>query len=389
MTKKKDKFLESALIAKYFGFEVIEPVPVTKEDIKMAKDGQKEVGYLDDNLFPMEEAIAILRDYKEDLDNGKIDPRLYYSEGSASGSHKKKRRKPNEEIINLHILNVPKSIADATLLKTAQTMLAENGIKNILVKINNIGGKEAQNAFLRESTNHYRKNLNIMNTTCRQYFKDGVHVLIKKGQKQCPIIVHEESPRSMDFLGDDTRKNFGEIIEFLETMSIPYEIDQFILGDPNYSSHTIFEIIDLDTDKVVAAGSRYNLLYKKIGTRKEIPAVGAIINLPKQKEITSRFLSKIENSKNYFMQIGYVAKLSSLKVIDDLRKHKIPVKHKLFRDRLSTQISSSKKAGSEFLIIMGQKEALEGTVIVRDKEGKTQSVIGLNDLAKRLKKLNK
>lgn len=386
--KEKDKFFESAVIAKYFGFEILKDFAVTKEDIEITKNAQKEDGYLDENLFPMEEAISILKNYKEELNKGSIEPKLLYTEGSATGSHKKKRRKANEEIVNLHILNVEKSIADATIIKTAQTMLTENGIKNICIRINNIGGKESQNAFLRESTAYYRKNINAMNANCRQFFKDGVHTLIKKGKKQCPII-HEESPKPMDFMGDETRKNFGEIIEFLETTGIPYEIDQFTLGDPNYSSHMIFEIYDLDTDKVVAAGSRYNLLYKKIGTRKEIPAVGAVVNLPKQKEVTSRSLKKIEDTKIFFMQIGYEAKLASLKIIDELRKEKIATKHRLYRDRLSTQISSSKKADAEHLVIIGQKEALENTAIIRDKESKSQLVVDTDDLSKKLKKLIK
>jgi len=386
MVNKQEKFFEAAGIAKYFGFEIGNAYPVTMDDIKAVKAAQKEVGYLDDNLFPMEEALSILKNYKEELGKESIEPKLLYYEGSANGSHKKRRKKPGEEIINLHILNIPKSIAEAIVIKTAVTILEENGIKNICVKINNIGGKDAQTAFIREATAHYRKNINDMNVNCRQYFKDGVHTLTKKGKNQCSI-VHEEAPRTMDFLGDETRKHFGEIIEFMETMAIPYEIDSFVLGDQNYSTHTVFEIVDLDSKKVVAAGSRYNMLYKKIGTRKEIPAIGAVVNIPKQKTITTKLLKKIESTKIFFMQLGYVAKLNSIKIIDDLRKEGISVKHKIYRDRLTNQISASKKAKSEHIIITGQKEALEGTVLFRDKESKSQSVIELNNLAKVLKAL--
>jgi hypothetical protein len=174
MSKNTQKIFESAVIAKYFGFEVVNPYEVTKEDIKTTKEAQKEVGYLDDNLFPMEEAISILRNYKEEIGKETIEPKLLYFEGSAPGSHKKRRKKPGEELINMHIVNVDKSIADATLLKAAQVMLQSNGIKDICVKINNIGGKESQTAFLREATNYYRRNINDMTTNCRQYFKDGV-----------------------------------------------------------------------------------------------------------------------------------------------------------------------------------------------------------------------
>lgn len=387
MSKEKN-FFESALIAKYFGFEISELPEVTKEDKNITKESQLAVDYLDENLFPMEEAISLLRNYKEEIGKETIEPRLIYAQDSAKGSHKKHRRKPNEDFVNMHIINVSKSIAEATLIKTAQIMLEENGIKNIIVRINNIGGKDAQNAFLRESTNYYRKNISNMNVHCRQFFKDGVHTLIKKGRKQCPII-HDESPKPMDFLGDETRKHFGEVIEFLETLKINYEIDNFLLGDPNYSTHTVFEIVDLDTKKIVAAGSRYNLLYKKIGTRKEIPSVGIIVNLPKQKNTATRNLNKIDNSKIFFLQIGYEAKLNSLAVIDELRKNKISVKHKLYRDRLSNQISAAKKADSDYLVIIGQKEALENTIILRDKESRSQSVIDIDKLPKTLKKLTK
>jgi len=386
MTSKQKSFFETALIAKHFGFEIGDAYPVTKDDIKAVKAAQKEVGYLDDNLFPMEEALSTLRNYKEELGKESIEPKLMYFEGSATGSHKKRRKKVGEEIINLHILNIPKSIAEALLIKTAVTMLAENGVKNVCVKINNIGGKEAQTAFLREATAHYRKNINNMTVNCRQYFKDGVHTLTKKGKNQCSL-VHEEAPRTMDFLGDETRKHFGEVIEFMETMGIQYEIDSFVLGDQNYSTHTVFEIVDLDSKKVVAAGSRYNMLYKKIGTRKEIPAIGAVVNIPKPKNTTLKALKKVDDSKVFFMQLGYVAKLNSIRIIDDLRKEGIAIKHKIYRDRLTSQISASKKTKSEHIIITGQKEALEGTIIFKDKESKSQSVIELNSLAKVLRAL--
>ena len=92
-------------------------------------------------------------------------------------------------------------------------------------------------------------------------------------------------------------------------------------------------------------------------------------------------------SNIFFMQIGYEAKLNALNIIDDLRKNNISVKHKIYRDRLSSQISASKKSKSEYVIITGQKEAMEGTVIFRDKEGKSQVVIDANNLSKTLKAL--
>lgn len=390
MTKKTEKksqnILEAELIAKYYGFAKENPEEVTKEDEKIAASVCRQKGYLDEMLAPIEEVYALLRRYRDDKSKDMVEPSMSYHEGVAAGKHTKHRNKAGEEIINLHMINVGGSIAEATLIQTAKTILAENGVKNILVKLNDIGDKDAQTAFYREVTNYYRKNINELNNNCRQLFKESVHALITKGKNQC-VSIHEQAPKPMEFLGEEARKRFGEVLEFLETLEIPYEIDQSILGEQNYSSHTVFEIIDKDSEKVVAAGTRYDTLARKCGLRKDIPSATVVINLKDPKTTSEKSIKKFDKTKFYFLQIGYAAKLKALGIIDELRRENIPVLHKTYRDRLSTQISSAKKADSDYLIIMGQKEALSDELIIRDKDSKSQVIVKRPDLIAYLKKM--
>lgn len=386
MNNKTKNFLESAVIAKYFGFKIIEPENVTKEDIKSGKNCQEVKDYLDENLFPIEEAIAHLRRYKEEAGKDPIDPGFYYFEGSSTGSHKKHRKSNNEEFVNLHSINIEKGSGDALIIKTTEAILNENGIKNICLKINDIGGKESKTAFQKEATAYYRKNISELSAHCRQLFKEGIHALFNRGKNECTQI-HEEAPKPMDFLGEDSRKNFSEILENIETLDIPYEIDPFQIGDPNYSTHTVFQFIDQDTDKVVAAGSRYNLLSKKAGLKAEFPAIGVTIKISKPKKITEKNLNKLNESKFFFLQIGAAAKLKALSIIDDLRKENIPVKHTLHKEKLSNQIAAARRSKASYFIIFGQKEALEDEVIVRDRESKFQKIISRKELPKHLKGL--
>jgi histidyl-tRNA synthetase len=380
------KILQAQMTARIFGFKKEGSLSVSKDVIKNVDSYKKDKDFLDPNMFAMEEAFVRLSNYKEVHGKDYSEPDIFYTEGTLSGTHKKNRKKPGEEIINLNIINVNTSIAEATIIKTAEAILADHGIKKIKILVNNIGGPEAQLNYTKEATSYYRKHINDLTSNCRQLFKESLHALIANGSDECTEI-HEEAPKPMEFLDEASKKRFGEVIEFLEIFGSDYDIDQSIIGDPNYSSNTVFKIIDQNTGKTVAAGSRYDHLARKCGLRKDIPAIGISINVPKPKKISESSLSKIEKSKFYFLHLGFEAKLRAFDVIDQLRKSNIYLQHKLHKDKLSTQLGSAKKSGAEYYVIMGQKEAMENELIVRDKEAHSQYIINNREIVDYLKKL--
>lgn len=384
-TKKIQKYNQSALVARHYGFEIEKNFSVSKDAIKLAKLGRKEPKYIDNSLPPIEEVSELLINYKEFAkEHGEV-PQMLYFDSPASGSHNKLRKRPGEDQISLHTLGIINSVAEAILIKTIDVILKESGAKNYTLHLNNIGGKESQTQFNRETTAFFRKNISLLNANCRQFFKQGVHTLITEGGDQCKII-KEHAPEPMDFLSEETRKNFGELIERVEAFQIPYEINPDVLGDLNYSSFTTFKFIENDSGKILASGTRYNLLAKKIGLRKDIPAMSANVWLGKTKEITTTSLDKIDNSKNFILHVGNEAKTATLKLLDLMLENKIYTKHALNRDKVSAQIQLSKKLKSEYVIILGHKEALEGNVMIRDHEGKSQKVMSYEGLVDFLKK---
>ena len=59
----------------------------------------------------------------------------------------------------------------------------------------------------------------------------------------------------------------------------------------------------------------------------------------------------------------------------------------LSRDKLSSQLISAEKSGAEFIIILGQREALDSTIIVRDVSTRSQKTIKMEHLIETLKKI--
>ena len=66
---------------------------------------------------------------------------------------------------------------------------------------------------------------------------------------------------------------------------------------------------------------------------------------------------------------------------------KIPLYVSLARDRLGAQVSCVEKYHTPYVIVMGKKEAVERTAIVRNNDTHSQDVISLADLPKHMKKI--
>lgn len=388
MATKKDttKKSEAFVISQYFGFSDIEIPHVKKEDVDMAKKLRKyDPEYHDENLPPVEEHVALLRTISELGLHEKPMPIMHYYEGTPKGPHKKRRVKTGEKHLHLHIIGTPKSIAEAILIKTTQAILKEHGYKDTHVSICNVGDEESQKQFNKELTAYLRSKINDMNSNCRELFKKGSHSVITCGN--LPGDIADETPDPVNFLSDSHCQHLGQVIDFMEKNGISYDINKNVLGNPHYSTDTVFTIVDSKTGEIVATGTRYNHLAKKLGFKKDLPSGSVHIKIgPKMK---AKKHVKYADPKFYLIQIGNEAKNKCLKAIDMLREAGISVYHSLGRDKLSTQMQIAAKKDFSHILIVGHKEALENGALVRDVYNNEQEFVKLDDLPKYLKSIKK
>ena len=197
----------------------------------------------------------------------------------------------------------------------------------------------------------------------------------------------------MNFLGEASREHFQEVLEYLEALDIPYKINHSLMGNRKYCTETVFSIINMDYEKkskdhkILAIGMRYDGLSKKIGIKKEIQGVGISILIKSGHADLKKELKKVKKPIASFVQLGFESKLLSLSVVESLRQVKIPLCLSLAKDRLGAQVSIVEKNHIPYAIIMGKKEAIEKSVIVRNQDTHAQDIVDLTDLPKYMKKL--
>ncbi len=380
-----NKMAEAAL---YFGFTSTKPLQITKDDVHKAsslKDAYSKnvsgLPWMFSQVFA-EERVALLREYLEKNLSSFPQPIMLVHESDII----KERAK---HTINLEVMGTDRSIAEALLIKTAVSMLKDNGYKDFTIEINSIGDKESMNKFSKELTNYYKKNLNSLSAHCRQNFKKDPYYLLHCTECDAEGKLKEAAPTSISCLSDISRAHFTEVLEFIETMGIPYKINNCLVPDKKYCSGTVFEIKETlangEVGETLAVGFRYDGIAQKVGYKRDNPGVGIKIFL-KKKAIIKK-VSKLAKPLAFYIQLGDEAKHRSLELIDMLKDEKIFVHHMLGRDKFGSQFAHVEKTKVPYVIIMGKKEFLEKSVMVRENVTRTQQTIPVHKLAEYIKKL--
>ena len=347
---------EAGKIANFFGFKPINPPRLEKQDFECVKG-------FDQSSHPAEKA-ALLRIYFEEKMMALPQPNMFYCERPFLGSRERKKTGRLES--SLISLGSSKSVCECLAIQTGVAILNAIGYKNFEVQINSIGDKDSGNEFQKKLNGFMRK-------------------------KGCDNS-QTECTRPIDFLSETSRLHFKEVLEFLEIINIPYQINHNLIGDLDIGSETIFSVINTDTNlpaqagEEMAFGFRFNRLAKKIGCKKDLPCV--VLNISaKPKKRLKKVKAKISKPSFYLVQFGPEAKLKSFIILNELHKAGVNVIHAIAKDKLGGQIGVAETSEVPYIILIGQKEALENSVIIRNNATRSQEIVLISDLAERVKKL--
>ena len=430
-------FEKAAEVALYYGFQPIEIPMLEREEVFLSTNGEdtdlvgKEMYTLKtkggDKLALRPEGTApAMRAYLEHGMQSMPQPiKLYYYGSFFRHDNPQRGRYREFKQFGIEMIGSPKSISDAMVIYLTAMILNEVGLKNITIAVNSIGDKESRAPYLRELTQYYRTHLNHLCANCRERIKVNPLRLLDCKSAECQPF-KEKAPQSIAHLSPASKVHFKEVLEYLDALKLTYRIDPHLVRGLDYYTHTVFEITEIPEDKIpvalaenttqleetadekvgrrakdereaaasaplaIAGGGRYDYLAKRLGSKKDIPAVGGSIGVDRvllsknYKAVTPRVVKK---PKIYFIQLGFEAKLKSLEIIEVLRNAHIPVTHSLNRDSLSGQLGTAENLKIPYALIFGQKEALEGTVIVRNMLTRSQDTVKVAKLADYIKNL--
>ena len=110
--------------------------------------------------------------------------------------------------------------------------------------------------------------------------------------------------------------------------------------------------------------------------------IDRVVQLMIEKKIA---LKKTRAPKILFIQIGMAAKYKSMEITEMLRKARLPIVQSISKDSLKGQLKIADKLNIPYVLILGQKEAIENSIIMRDMYSRAQETIPIEKVVEVIK----
>lgn len=280
--------------------------------------------------------------------------------------------------VQFHALGTDRAIADVVIIRAIVALVRDLFHDEPVVRINSMGDKETRARYARELGNFFRKRSNTLSEECLLRAKrDALEAAEFVIAHECP----DDLPAPTDHLSDASRKRFEDLLEYLEMTETPYELAKTLISHGNIWNDTCFELTV--GGRRVAWGSRYSDLTRHFYPGSNMSATGAVLQLPSEGAIVKA--PTVSHLRFSFIHIGDEAKRLSIRLAEDFRKARVPLIQNIGVESLTEQLLLAEQRKSPYLLIMGRKEALENSAILRNQQTQVETILPLFGLAERLK----
>ena len=313
------------------------------------------------------------------------EPVLYYSTNTVP--------RTGETALSLHVLGVPKSIAEALLIQTTRALFEDLGYGDHTVKINSLGDQDSIARYIRELTHYLKKRMDDLPPPARELMKEHVFSTLMYLIDKDHELAHR-SPNPLEYLSDSSRRHFREIIEFLDMSQTPYEIEPKLIGNHQCYSEALFTIEAQNPEvpeeqPILVRGGRYDTFISRVSDD-SLAAAGAVVVLRGKKAPTRIPQPRKDTQPLLFVvQLGFGPKIRSLMLVNDLKRAGIAVLQDVVSDSLGAQLQKAEDRGIQYALIIGQKEYVDKTVIVRNLHARSQEFVSMDSILSHLKKITR
>lgn len=294
---------------------------------------------------------------------------------------------------NFDVFGENDPILDAQVMQLAHRVVRELGLKEIEFQVNSIGTPESRKRYEKALVRFLESQKQKLCQICRDRLEKNPLRILDCKEDKC-VQLTSTSPQAIDFLDDESRAHFKSLLEYLDELELPYAINPRLVRGLDYYTKTVFEIWSSDREGkkyALGGGGRYDNLIQELGGE-PTPAIGFGLGLDRIVLEMKRMQVKpyeMPRPKVFLAQLGDLAKKKSLRLFSELEKHGILIAESFGRGSLKAQLRVANRLGVEVTIILGQKEALDGTAIVKDMVSGTQETATQDRLTDAVKKILK
>lgn len=243
--------------------------------------------------------------------------------------------------------------------------------QHVELQINSLGELSERHRYREQLINYFKNHFDKLDEDSkRRLERNPLRILDSKNPDMQALL--KEAPQLADFLGSDSKKRFTDLCEGLENLGIGYTINPFLVRGLDYYGHTVFEWVTdkLGSQATVCAGGRYDVLVEQLGGE-PTPAVGFALGeerLLLLLETLSISLDKQKMPSLFIIATGNKPMQQALSLAEILRNENSnwEIITNTVGGSFKSQFKKADKSGAELALILGEDEAKENKVSIKN-----------------------
>ncbi len=316
--------------------------------------------------------------------------RLYYIEPMFRYERPQKGRLREHHQFGLEYFGDADPSADAMIIMLYWQFLTDLGLtKGISFTMNSLGDETCRPKYRKKLKAFFEPYKKQLCDDCQRRLTTNPLRILDCKEPACQAIA-VSAPVILDELCSGCKVHLGTLLEYLDELAIPYNLNPHLVRGLDYYNRTVFEVVDASDSArqgSLSGGGRYDGLIK-LYSGKDTPGVGTGIGIERIIEkLKERGIKPPSSSpvKTVVIPLGEKAKKAGLHAIQILNSWGVGATGAFAKESLKSQLKYADKMAVPFAIIIGTREVFDHAVIIRDMKTGVQDTVSLDLLEETIK----
>ena len=280
-------------------------------------------------------------------------------------------------------IGVSSPYQDLEIIDMLYELFSRLGLKNLKVMLNTLGEKECRPPYIAALKNYLLPFANDLTPDSKNRLEQNpLRILDTKDPKERKIL--ENAPTILDYLDQDSKRDFSILTANLKKLNIPFEITPTLVRGLDYYNKTVFEITSdvLGAQNTIGAGGRYDGLLNEMGGP-DLPAIGYAVGI-------ERLLQTMEGQKIafpekpkpflYLIPLDERAKEELLPLLLQLRHKNVPCELFWRGKKIQNALQIANTLGAPYTLVLGENERTKSVAQLKNMNARTTEEVSLESL---------
>ena len=292
--------------------------------------------------------------------------------------------------LGVEALGSDDSDLDVEVIALAWGLYRDVGLTRVRLLLNSLGDAKCRPGYLDALRSYLHEHRDELCDEHKTRIDENPLRILDCKRESC-VRVTADAPRMLDYLCDECAAHFSRVRDGLADLGIPFELEPRLVRGLDYYTRTTFEFQAPALESAqngIGGGGRYDGLAEQLGGP-ATPGIGFGIGIERVLLACDAEGTFPTPSSVVDVFVVDVTGAAALRLVDELRAAGVRADRAFDGRSMKAQLRLADRSGARLAVIVGEQEAADGTVTLRDlrERGENQETIPRGDLIDRVRKV--